>query len=99
MIRRRRNVGIRASFGDALRPEGGPAAFALRQAGIDAEKIAYWGSGLLTRDQYENGKTRYGPPTAGSEDVHWLTKAKELVKAEHLRRRGQLASPQSLQQP
>ncbi|HVJ97655.1 MAG TPA: hypothetical protein VNC41_12570 [Acidimicrobiia bacterium] len=70
-------------LGDSIMDqEGGPAAFALRQAGIDAEKIAYWGSGLLTRDQYENGKTRYGPPTAGSEDVHWLTKAKELVKAE-----------------
>ena len=70
-------------IGDSIMDqEGGPAAFALRQAGIEAEKIAYWGSGLLTRDQYENGKTRYGPPTAGSEDVHWLTKAKELVKAE-----------------
>lgn len=70
-------------IGDSIMDqEGGPAEFALRQAGIDAKKIAYWGSGLLTRDQYENGKTRYGSPTPGSEDVHWLTKAKQLVKSE-----------------
>lgn len=70
-------------IGDSIMDQaGGPAEVALNQAGIDAQKIAYWGSGLLTRDQYENGKTRYGGPTPGSEDVHWLTKAKELMTSE-----------------
>ncbi|HEX5095940.1 MAG TPA: SGNH hydrolase domain-containing protein, partial [Acidimicrobiia bacterium] len=67
-------------IGDSIMDqEGGAAALALRQAGVDAEKIAFWGSGLLTADQYDHGKTRLDGPRPGSEDIHWLSKAKELV--------------------
>ncbi len=37
--------------------QGSAAAFLLRQAGVDARVVGLWGSGLLTTDQYDNGKT------------------------------------------
>jgi hypothetical protein len=45
-------------LGDSvLDQQGGATAFLLRQAGVDAHAVGLWGSGLLTVDQYDNGKT------------------------------------------
>ena len=66
-------------IGDSvLDQEGGAAAFLLRQRGIDAVKVAFWGSGLYTRDQYDLGRTiltASGP----ANPVDWLTKAAALI--------------------
>ncbi len=59
-------------LGDSVMDQqGGAAAFALRQAGVDAKRIAYWGSGLLTIDQYDYGHT------TGS--GFWLSRARDLI--------------------
>jgi len=45
-------------IGDSIMDQqGNAAAFELRQAGIDAKTIGIWGSGLLTKDQYDHAKT------------------------------------------
>jgi hypothetical protein len=45
-------------LGDSvLDQQGSAAAFLLRQAGVNAHVVGLWGSGLLTVDQYDNGKT------------------------------------------
>ena len=44
-------------IGDSIMDQqGSPAAFELRQAGIEAKAIGRWGTGLLTPDQYDHGK-------------------------------------------
>jgi hypothetical protein len=46
-------------MGDSVMDQqGNHAAFELRLAGIDARVVGLWGSSLLTRDQYDHGKTR-----------------------------------------
>jgi hypothetical protein len=46
-------------LGDSVMDQqGGAAAFLLQQAGVDARAIGIWGSGLLTVDQYDYGKTK-----------------------------------------
>jgi hypothetical protein len=46
-------------IGDSiLDQQGNHAAFLLRQLGVDAKAIGIWGSGLLTRDQYDYGVTK-----------------------------------------
>lgn len=46
-------------MGDSVMDQqGSSAAFELRQAGIDARAMGLWGSSLLTRDQYDFGKTK-----------------------------------------
>src|SRR4051794_13171753 len=63
-----------------LDQEGSHAAFLLRQNGIDARAVGYWGSSLLTREQYDMGKSR---PTADHPDkVHWLSIATDLIAEE-----------------
>jgi hypothetical protein len=55
-------------IGDSVMDQQGKhAEFVLRQAGIDARSIGLWGSSLLTRDQYDFGKTK---PNGG-----WLGRA------------------------
>src|SRR5262249_9478719 len=54
---------------------GGAAAFLLRQSGVDARVIAIWGSGLLTVDQYDYGKTKL----SGS----WFARAREALARVH----------------
>ncbi|HLM63510.1 MAG TPA: SGNH hydrolase domain-containing protein, partial [Acidimicrobiales bacterium] len=50
-------------FGDSIAAQhGNPAAFALRDAGVDAEVFALWGHGLFTREQYDIGAPRPDPP-------------------------------------
>jgi len=66
-------------IGDSvLDQEGGAAAFLLRQRGIDSVKVAFWGSGLYTRDQYDMGHTILTATGAGN-PVDWLTKATALI--------------------
>ena len=70
-------------IGDSiLDQEGGAAAFLLRQQGIGAAKVAVWGSGLLTRDQYDMGHTILSG-SAPPNPVDWLTKAQALVAQYH----------------
>ena len=46
-------------IGDSiLDQQGNHAAFLLRQLGVDAKAIGIWGSGLLTRDQFDYGVTK-----------------------------------------
>lgn len=66
-------------IGDSIMDqEGGAATFLLRQAGIDARKVAVWGSGLFTPAQYDDGKTILTAP-AHSNGTHWLSLAAKLV--------------------
>ena len=59
-------------IGDSiLDQEGSAAAFLLRQSGVDAKSMGVWESGLLTRDQYDHGKTKL----AG----FWFHKAKNAI--------------------
>jgi hypothetical protein len=59
-------------IGDSiLDQQGHAAAFVLRQAGVDAKAIGVWGSGLLTVDQYDNGKTNLSG--------FWLHNASKLI--------------------
>jgi hypothetical protein len=59
-------------IGDSiLDQQGSAAAFLLRQAGVDARAIGLWGSGLLTIDQYDYGKTKLGG--------QWLHRAKTEI--------------------
>ncbi len=59
-------------IGDSvLDQQGSAAAFLLRQAGVDAKAVGLWGSGLLTVDQYDNGRTRL----TGT----WFQKARGLL--------------------
>jgi len=45
-------------IGDSVMDQqGSAAAFELRQNGIDAKSLGAWGTSLLTRDQYDYGKT------------------------------------------
>jgi hypothetical protein len=45
-------------MGDSvMNQQGSHAAFELRQVGIDARDMGLWGSSLLTREQYDFGKT------------------------------------------
>ena len=81
-----RSVGVSPRvllIGDSiLDQEGGAAAFLLRQQGISAAKVAVWGSGLLTRDQYDMGHTILIGSTPPN-PVDWLTKARALVAQYH----------------
>ena len=46
-------------MGDSVMDQqGSAAAFLLRQAGVNAQAIGLWGSGLLTADQYHDGVTQ-----------------------------------------
>ncbi len=66
-------------IGDSiLDQEGGAAEFLLRQGGIDARKVAYWGSGLFTSAQYDFGHSILTAP-ANANDVHWLSLAAALI--------------------
>ncbi len=56
-----------------LDQQGSAASFLLRQAGVDAKAVGLWGSGLLTVDQYDNGRTR----RAGM----WFQKARGLISS------------------
>jgi hypothetical protein len=48
-------------IGDSVMDQHGQhAEFALRQAGIDAKTDALWGSSILTRDDYDFGKSKNG---------------------------------------
>src|SRR4029077_12260322 len=59
-------------IGDSiLDQEGSPAAFLLRQSGVDAKAIAVWGSGLIGIDAYDYGKTKLSG--------YWLHRAKDEV--------------------
>jgi len=58
--------------------EGGAAAFLLRQGGIDAQKVAFWGSSLFTRAEYDHGHPIVAAPPA-SNDIHWLSLAGAVV--------------------
>lgn len=59
-------------IGDSiLDQQGSAAAFVLRQAGVDARAVGVWGSGLLTVDQYDDGKTKLSG--------FWLHKATKLI--------------------
>ena len=61
-------------IGDSVMDQqGGHAAFVLRQEGIDARTDALWGSSLLTRDQYDFGKSK---PGGG-----WLKRAADQIAA------------------
>jgi hypothetical protein len=65
-------------IGDSIMDqEGNHAAVALRELGIDARVSAVWGSGLLTRAQYDFGHTIPEPTTP--DDLHWVTRARGLV--------------------
>ena len=45
-------------MGDSVMDQqGNHAAFELRQAGVDARVVGFWGSSLLSRDQYDYGRT------------------------------------------
>jgi len=59
-------------MGDSVMDQqGNHAAFALRQAGVDAKVVGFWGSSLLTRDQYDFGKT--------AANGLWLTRASQEI--------------------
>jgi hypothetical protein len=61
-------------IGDSiLDQEGSAAAFELRQAGVDAQAVAVWGSGIIGIDAYDRGVTK---PTG-----YWLHRAKQLIAA------------------
>src|SRR5450631_1752714 len=61
-------------IGDSLMDQqGSAAAFLLRQNGINAKSLGEWGTSLLTRDEYDNGRTI---PTGG-----WLLLAAQQVKS------------------
>jgi ribosomal protein L24E len=60
-------------MGDSLMDQqGSAAAFELRQNGINAKALGAWGTSLLTRDQYDFGKTKV---TGG-----WLLLAAQQIK-------------------
>jgi hypothetical protein len=59
-------------MGDSLMDQqGSAAAFELRQVGVDAQSLGAWGTSLLTRDQYDFGKSI---PTGG-----WLQRASTQI--------------------
>jgi hypothetical protein len=59
-------------MGDSLMDQqGSAAAFELRQVGVDAKSLGAWGTSLLTRDQYDFGKSI---PTGG-----WLKRASDQI--------------------
>jgi hypothetical protein len=61
-------------IGDSVMDQqGSAAAFTLRQNGINAKSLGAWGTSLLTRNQYDFGKTI---PTGG-----WLLLAAQQVKS------------------
>jgi hypothetical protein len=61
-------------IGDSVMDQQGSAgAFALRQNGINAKSLGAWGTSLLTRNQYDFGKTI---PTGG-----WLLLAAQQMKS------------------
>jgi hypothetical protein len=60
-------------IGDSiLDQQGSAAAFLLRQAGVNAKAMGVWESGLLTRDQYDHGKTKLSG--------FWFKKAKQAIR-------------------
>ena len=63
-----------------LDQEGSHAAFLLRQNGVDARTVGYWGSTLLTREQYDMGQSR--PHADHPDKVHWLSIAPTLIAEE-----------------
>jgi ribosomal protein L24E len=61
-------------MGDSLMDQqGSAAAFELRQNGINAKSLGAWGTSLLTRNQYDFGKTKL---TGG-----WLLLAAQQIKS------------------
>jgi len=59
-------------MGDSVMDQqGSAAAFLLRQAGVDAQAIGLWGSGLLTADQYHDGVTQ--------RSGFWLARAQRQI--------------------
>ncbi len=59
-------------MGDSVMDQqGNAAAFALRQAGVDARAEGWWGSSLFTTDQYDFGHTKL---TGG-----WLQEARHQI--------------------
>ena len=65
-------------LGDSIMDQQGkPAAILLRQAGIETEVHGAWGSGLLTREQYDHGRTVRKPAT--HEQFNWLVEGPKLV--------------------
>jgi hypothetical protein len=63
-----------------LDQEGSHAAFLLRQNGVDASAVGFWGSSLLTREQYDMGRSR--PHADRPDKVHWLSIAPTLIDEE-----------------
>lgn len=65
-------------LGDSIMDQQGkPAAILLRQAGIETEVHGAWGTGLLTREQYDHGRTIWNPAT--QESFNWLVEGPKLV--------------------
>ncbi len=68
-------------IGDSvMNQQGEAAALVLRQAGVDARAVGYWGTSLLTRGQYDFGHTIHVKP-AGNTSWHWLSEADRLVNS------------------
>jgi hypothetical protein len=66
-------------LGDSIMDQQGkPAAILLRQAGIETEVHGAWGTGLLTREQYDHGRTILSP--ASNENFNWLVEGPKLVE-------------------
>ena len=66
-------------LGDSVMDQqGSAAALLLRENGIDAFAHGAWGTGLLTREQYDFGHTILAPPRS-PDDWDWLTKGREYV--------------------
>ncbi len=65
-------------IGDSIMDQQGEAAaFVLRQQGVTVKVAGYWGSGLLSRDQYDFGHSRTDPAPPNS--FRWVEHAATLV--------------------
>jgi hypothetical protein len=66
-------------LGDSILDQhGNPAAVLLRAAGIETEVHGAWGTGLLTREQYDFGDTVPNPATHTA--FNWLIEGPKLVE-------------------
>lgn len=71
-------------LGDSIMDQQGKAAaLLLRQAGIETEVHGAWGTGLLTREQYDYGRTITEPPSPALKtrsNFNWLVEGPRLVE-------------------